>query len=283
MLGAARRRPFVRPTVLTVGGEPNASGNFALVDHASHPQRIARTSPTADNTDLFPSANGSPTGAKAVEVPLASQTVSVEPSVGDRRRVPLQGFGAGAFYSGSYGITLSSVPAQHRGVSSAVVTSGVALGSASAGAAYALTVSWRAPYLFILAPTLLAAGVMALLIKGVPTPPRVPGGLSFLTSNRRFLTLSVANFCGLYGYMVIFTWGPSFLVESHGLSVTRSGVFVALVALTSLAGAAWGRMSDRLGRKRLTLWMFGTSAVLVWLVRQFDPTSSHASPVQGAA
>ena len=365
----------MRPPVSTVDAESSGSGNFAPLDHASHPQRIARTSATADNTDLFPSTNGNPTGVKAVEVPVASQTVSAKRSVSDRRRMPLivgslalgwavlyldrsilfpllpvigdefdlsgaqrgaitsayfvayvamqmpsgllgdrlglkrvvvgmylligvalvgigifsisyvllvafvalQGFGAGAFYSGSYGITLSSVPAEHRGASSAVVTSGMALGSAMglalAGAAYSLTDSWRMPYLFMLAPTLLTAGVMALLIRGVPPPPRVPGGLSFLVSNRSFLTLGVANFCGLYGYMVIFTWGPSFLVERHGLSVTRSGVYVALVALTSLAGAlAWGRMSDRLGRKRLTLWMFCASAVLLWLVPQFDST-----------
>ena len=79
----------MKPSVSTVDGESSASGNFAPVDYPSHPRRIARTSPTADNTDLFLSANGNPTGAKAVEVPLASQTVSVERSVSDRRRVTL--------------------------------------------------------------------------------------------------------------------------------------------------------------------------------------------------
>ena len=79
----------MRPSVSIVDAESSASGNFALADHASYPQRIARTSATADNTDLFPSTNGNSTGAKAVEVPVASQTVSVERSVSDRRRVPL--------------------------------------------------------------------------------------------------------------------------------------------------------------------------------------------------
>ena len=42
----------------------------------------------------------------------------------------LHGFGAGAYYPASYGITINVVPVDKRGVASAVVTTGMALGLA---------------------------------------------------------------------------------------------------------------------------------------------------------
>ena len=185
--------------------------------------------------------------------------------------VAVQGFGAGAFYSGSYGITISAVPARRRGAASAVVTSGMAVGSALglglAGVLYALADSWRAPYLIMLGPTLAAVAFMAILIGRVPRPATAQGGIRYLLTSRDMMGLGIANFCGLYAYMVVFTWGPSFLVDQHGLSVTRAGLLVALVAVASLVGAlTWGRLSDRVGRKPLTLSMFALSAGVVALI-----------------
>ena len=191
--------------------------------------------------------------------------------------IGIQGFGAGAFYSGSYGITISSVPPERRGASSAIVTSGMALGSAIglslAGALYTLVESWRAPYLFMLAPTLLLAMLIGVAIRGVPPAPKIEGGFEYLFKNRNVVALSVTNFCALYAYMVIFTWGPSFLVNEHDMSLTRAGIFTSLVAVASLLGAlVWGRLSDRLGRKRMTLLMLPVSAVMVSVVAVVDST-----------
>ena len=193
--------------------------------------------------------------------------------------VALQGFGAGAFYSGSYGITISTVPAERRGVSSAVVTSGMALGSclglAFGGALYEAFGSWRAPYLIMLVPTLLMVAVMATVIRGVPAAPRSQGGLKYLLRNRNVVAICAANFCGLYAFMVVSIWGPSYLVEQYGMSVTRAGLYVSLTAATSLLGAlAWGRLSDTLGRKRLTLLMFGVSSAMVSIIASVDSPGS---------
>lgn len=185
--------------------------------------------------------------------------------------IGVQGFGAGVFYSGSYGITISSVPPERRGASSAIVTAGMALGSALglslAGVLYTFADSWRAPYLFMLIPTLLMVGLMAVTIRGVPPAPKIEGGFKYLFKNHNVVALGITNFCALYAYMVIFTWAPSFLVEEHGVSITRAGLYTALVAAMSLVGALfWGRLSDRLGRKRLTLFMLSISAVMVSVV-----------------
>ena len=191
--------------------------------------------------------------------------------------VGMQGFGAGAYYAGSYGITISSVPPNRRASSSAIVTSGMALGSAiglsAAGLLYSLAESWRAPYLFMLAPTILMAALIAVAIRGVPPAPKVEGGFAFLFRNRDFIPLCVTNFCALYAYMVVFTWGPSFLVEQHDVSITRAGLLTSLVAVASLVGAlTWGRLSDRFGRKGLTLAMLSASAVLVSVIALVDST-----------
>ena len=191
--------------------------------------------------------------------------------------VGVQGFGAGAYYAGSYGITISSVPSRWRGTSSSVVTSGMALGSAlglgMAGLLYSVADSWRAPYLFMLAPTLIMAALIGVAIRGVPPAPKVQGGFAFLLRNRDFIPLCVTNFCALYAYMVIFTWGPSFLVHQHDMSITSAGIFTSVVAGASLMGAlTWGRLSDRLGRKGLTLAMLSGSAAMLSVAAVVDST-----------
>ncbi len=191
--------------------------------------------------------------------------------------VGIQGFGAGAYYAGSYGITISSVPPRWRGTSSSVVTSGMALGSvlglSLSGLLYTLSESWRAPYLIMLVPTLLMAALIGVSIRGVPPAPKVQGGFAFLLRNRDFIPLCVTNFCALYAYMVIFTWGPSFLVDQHGMSITRAGLYTSVVMGASLVGAlTWGRLSDRLGRKGLTLAMLTGSAAMMSVVAVVDST-----------
>lgn len=184
----------------------------------------------------------------------------------------LHGFGAGAFYSGSYGITIATVPGSRRGLSSAVVTagmaSGLALGLAFAGALYRITGSWRGAYVAMVLPTMLVAVVLAVALRRVPTPPLSRGGFRYLLTHRDVAFLSVANFCSLYGSWVLVSWGPSLLVERRGMSVSEAGMVVSLVAVLSLVGALiWGRLSDRTGRRRLSLVLFLVATALVfWVV-----------------
>jgi MFS family permease len=138
------------------------------------------------------------------------------------------------------------------------------LGLGLGGALYDLADSWRVPYLIMLPPTLLVVVVMAVVIKGVPSAPKTQGGFKYLLQNRNMLALGFTSFSALYAYMVISTWGPSFLVEQRGYTLTRAGLYISLVAACSVAGAlVWGRLSDRIGRKRLTLAMLTVSAVMV--------------------
>ena len=191
--------------------------------------------------------------------------------------VAMEGFGSGAYYSGSYGITLSSVPQHHRGVSSAIVTSGMAIGFALglslSGVLYTLMGSWRPPFLIMAIPTFLMVLVFSVTLRRVPTPPVTKGGLSFIFSNKNTVSLLAVNFCALYAYWVMVSWGPSYLFEERGLSLSRSGAYTSIVAIFSLGGALlWGRLSDRVGRKKLSLLLLVMAATTLILFVQVTST-----------
>jgi MFS family permease len=96
------------------------------------------------------------------------------------------------------------------------------------------------------------------------------GGLLRLFKNRQLLTLSAAGFFLIYGQWVMLTWGPSFLFKERGLSLNQAGLYTALVAIPSIAGALlWGRLSDRVGRRRMLLMVAPFAAFAIFGVAFF--------------
>ena len=96
--------------------------------------------------------------------------------------VSLHGFRAGAYYSASYGITINSVPVNRRGIASAIVTTGMALGLAVglsiAGPLAELFDSWRHPFVLLSIPTILIAIFIYLVTKNSEGVPQPSSGLS---------------------------------------------------------------------------------------------------------
>ena len=185
--------------------------------------------------------------------------------------IGLHGLGAGAFYSGAYGLTVTSVPAERRGASASMVSGGMALGLALglvlSPFLYELLNSWRLPYAVMTVPTVLLA---LLFIRAVRQPPSLPRdgrgyGIGFFLRNRDLVPLCLAAFCLFYAHWVLLTWSPSFLFEERGVSLKQAGPFTAVVSLPTLVGTVlWARLSDRLGRKRVlvTVMPVATLAVL---------------------
>jgi len=172
--------------------------------------------------------------------------------------VALEGFGAGAYYATSYGTTVSVVPQRRRGVASGVVSAGMALGLLlGLGASpllYSALGSWQAVFRVLAVPTLLMVPLFLALLPGRAEVPPSRGGLGALLRSRDLLALSFASFLSMYGYWVVLTWGPDYLLREKGLSLERAGLYTGLVAVPAMAGAwLWGRASDRLGRK----WVLG--------------------------
>jgi MFS family permease len=173
--------------------------------------------------------------------------------------VGLHGLGAGAYYPAAYGTLLQVVAPEKRGVSSAIIGVGMALGLlaglAMSGPVYETLGSFRAPFLLLSIPTLL---MLAYFAKAVP-PVRsevTPTWRDYraILADRELWLINLATFTALYGFWVAVTWGPTFLKLERGFSLGAAGLFTGLVALTAVpAGLFWGRLSDRYGRKPFAL------------------------------
>ncbi len=171
----------------------------------------------------------------------------------------LHGFGAGAYYPASYGITINVVPVDKRGVASAVVTTGMALGLAIglsiSGPLALMFGSWRDPFLVVAFPTIISAVLIYFVTKNVPGTGSTANKISLdVFRNKDLIILSLAAFCSLYGYWVLISWAPTYFVEQKGYDLSGAGQLTAIVALASIPGALfWGPISDKLGRKYLSL------------------------------
>lgn len=185
--------------------------------------------------------------------------------------IALHALGAGAYYTTAYATTLQTVPPAVRGIASAVVNSGMALGLAvglaASGPVYIATQSWRMPFLLLAAPTLAMAVVFALVLRDTRPPAAVRTKLGEILGDRQLLALNAAGFCSLYGFFVIITWAPTFFQSERGLSLAVAGAYTAVVAIASLpAGMLLSRFSDRIGRKRVSLVLFPLAALAIYLV-----------------
>jgi MFS family permease len=186
--------------------------------------------------------------------------------------VGLHGMGAGAFYPAVYGITMATVPATMRGISTALVSCGMslglALGLAIAGPLYNATLNWRIPFLVLAIPTLVMPFLFAHHLKDARAGTRLSAA-SFTTilRNPNLMRINAALFCSMYGFWVVVTWGPTFFQTERGLGLTMSGLYLAVVALTAIPAAiVFGKLSDSIGRRPISLAILPLSALTVWLM-----------------
>ncbi|HEY7675929.1 MAG TPA: MFS transporter [Candidatus Methylomirabilis sp.] len=185
--------------------------------------------------------------------------------------VAVHGLGVGCYYVGAYGITMQTVPSHMRGIASAVVNSGMSLGLVtglvSADPLYRAAGSWRTPFLVLAVPTLAAAAAYQVLIRPVARQGFSLRGIGAFFRDRHLVCVGLAGFAGVYAYFVILQWGPAFFQAERGFGILKSGFFTAVLALAALpAGLATGRLSDRVGRKGLSLAMFPMAALCLFLL-----------------
>ena len=79
--------------------------------------------------------------------------------------------------------------------------------------------------------------------------------------------INLTTFTALYGFWVAVTWGPTFLKVERGFSLGASGFFTGLIAVSAIpASMFWGRMADRIGRKKVALFVLPASAFILLLL-----------------
>lgn len=182
--------------------------------------------------------------------------------------VAIHGFGCGSYYPAAYGITMSTIPQSMRGFSSAIINSGaavgLAIGLAAAGPLCLFFTSWRVPFLLLAFPTVFVAVLFQVSLRDIRPEGKFKVPWSAILGNKNLMLINAAIFCSQYGFWTVLTWGPTFFVTERGLSLTVSGLYTAIVAITAIPAALIvGKYSDRIGRKRLAIVLLPITAITV--------------------
>jgi predicted MFS family arabinose efflux permease len=164
---------------------------------------------------------------------------------------------------------MQTVPANMRGISSAIINSGMAVGLAlgltMSGPVYLATHNWRTSFLLLAVPTLIMAVAFAVVLRDVRPQTKIKTRFADILRDGQLMALNLASFCSLYGFFVIITWAPTFFQTERGLSLAVAGLYTAIVAIASLPmGMLLSRFSDRMGRKRVSLVLFPLAALAIF-------------------
>ncbi len=166
------------------------------------------------------------------------------------------GIGEGTFYSPVYGISSSYISDKWRGVSAALINSGMAVGISlgfigSGYFTFTLGLPWHATFLIFGAATLLVAYLINYYLAPIdaehkaqaagaaPTGDDAPAAK---VSNRALFTRNhiltyVLIFCSLYGFFSMLTWLPTYLQQARGVAPAQTGLIASLVPWASIPGA----------------------------------------------
>jgi MFS family permease len=88
------------------------------------------------------------------------------------------------------------------------------------------------------------------------------------------LCMNLSAFCVLYGWFALLSWGPVFFQTERGMSLTMSGLYTLVIAITAMpSGLVLGRVSDRIGRKRIILALLPLMALTLIAVVQVHSQS----------
>lgn len=166
----------------------------------------------------------------------------------------LYGGAAGGFHPMAFSLTMRSVPRHERGLATALINSGSAvglvLGLSVAGPLFLVTGNWHLVFIGLAAPTLLLSLLYALKVTPASAPRDEARTHVALLHNRDLVLIYVGGFCSLYAFATAVVWGPTFFQAERGLGLAISGAFTAVVAVGGIpAGLYFSRLSDRRGRK----------------------------------
>jgi len=198
------------------------------------------------------------------------------------------GLGEGTYYGPQYAISSVAISQKYRGISSALINSGMAVGislgfMASSYFTFTLKKDWQFSFYVFGILTVLVAVLMGLLIKDPHHRSRIkPTGTSVtepenvreLFSKNHLITY-VLIFCSLYGFFSMMTWLPYYLQTERGGPGSRTGVIASLVPWSSIPGALFfGYLSDKIKNKKI---MVFTLAVLGTICQFVVPYSDSFS------
>lgn len=244
-------------------------------------------------------------GKKAVLIPGFSLFIIATLIIGNATSISmiymgsfLAGLGCGSYYGSAYSLSSENIPIEKRGLSTAIINSGSALGMGIGLIGSSLLVkSFHMPWqimMYVIAVLLVIMTlVFAFVIKNhnpVPVKPAAPKAAE-KTENSvqtaqprkikqlfapRMIAAYFMYFATCYGYYMVVTWLPSFLQKERGFEGVAIGFSAALVAFSAIPGALFfSRLSDKFRHKKVSFIIaLEISAAVMLIATVASPTST---------
>lgn len=180
----------------------------------------------------------------------------------------MAGIGCGSYYGSAYSLSSESIPQERRGLSTAIINSGSAVGMGiglilSSLLVKQLGLPWQIMMYLV---AILVVLIMIVFIKVIRTTPDAvvnhptaktkhdpEDKVSMSTLFAPHMIASyILYFATCYGYYMVVTWLPSFLQQERGFEGVAIGFSAALVAFSAIPGALFfSRLSDKFQDKKI--------------------------------
>lgn len=191
------------------------------------------------------------------------------------------GLASATYYGPQFALSSEAIPAKNRTVGSAIINSGSGIGIAlgfilSSTLVLDMGMSWRIPFYIFGVLTVLIGIFISLMVKekkdmkesspiGTAESEEKVSVLSLL-KNRNLLVVFLVLFCSIYGFTVVVTWLPKFLLTERGFVGSQVGLISALVPLTAIPGALlFSYLTDKWGKKKpFAFILIPIAAIALW-------------------
>lgn len=200
----------------------------------------------------------------------------------------LAGIGCGTFYGCAYSLTAETVPLERKSLSTAIVNSGMAVGSGlGLVSSSALVGNGLIPWQVLIFATAALIVIMIFVFSRIVRPsagastrsgmPAATGKTSLKALFRPQMIAAYAlYFSTMYAYYLIDTWLPNFLETERGFAGTAIGIVSSLVFFAAIPGALiFSRLADKVPHRKVTI-IIGlelvAAAMLFFMVSTGDQT-----------
>lgn len=205
------------------------------------------------------------------------------------------GIGCGSYYGSAYSLSSGSIPEEKRGLSTAIINSGSAVGMGLGLIGSSLIVKqfgmpWQTMMYICIVAIIAMLVIFIVVIKPEEKTEEVKKDTSktaVVTQEKtkldvkklfslKMITAYMLYFGTCYGYYMVVTWLPSFLQEERGFQGLAIGFSSALVAFSAIPGALFfSRLSDKHRDKKVTfIFALEIAAALMLVLTVLAPSSA---------